>query len=371
MRCIDCGNTLEAPDGGVGDAMRGAGWTMSGGATLCPGCGAGHETGNPAGPAERSAYAARVVGDRSDSEISPGSARPSRHARIRPRGFVVLAALVAVIVALAVALTAGNGPANLDPVAQAADSTLRTGGADFTMSISMALPGSQTPFAMNGSGYFDAAKLRGEMSMHLTSAPSNLGSGTSVNGLSIDAVIDNTTYYMHIPSLASQLPGGKTWMRLDMGSLLKQRYGFSPSAFQSGTTDPSQFLKMLKASHATVVGHSAVRGVATTQYQGTIDLHSVADQLPADERSAAQAAIDKLIAQLGGNSTIPLQAWIDSSRHLRRMKMRIPFQLLGSNGGIDVTMDMFDFGVSRPVIVPPDSQVFDATTLVAGALPTG
>jgi hypothetical protein len=186
----------------------------------------------------------------------------------------------------------------------------------------------------------------------------------------IDMVFKGYTYYMHLPFLAGRMPAGKTWMKLNVASLVKQQYGFSPGDFQNGTTDPGQFLKMLKASHATVVGHAVLHGVPTTAYRATVDLQSMIDQLPSGERAHAKAGIDKLIAQVGA-STLPVEAWVDSSNHVRRMHMSVPFSALGSSGGADLTMDLLDVGSARPVVVPPDSQVFDATGIVGSTFGGG
>jgi hypothetical protein len=345
VTCIDCGRTLDAEEGRVGETLRAAGWTMSGGAMVCAECSAKHA---------------------SAPEASPDSRHP---ARVKPRrAWPVVAgmAVVGVLVALVVALGGGAGaPVNLDPVAQAADSTLRTSGTDFTMSMSVTLPG-HAPLSMTGSGYLNAAKLAGDMSMHMTGLPASAAGALSGGSVDLETVFDHFTYYLRTPALAGQLPGNKSWIRLDLGSVLKQRLGFSPSALGSGQADPGQFLKMLAGSHATVVGRARVRGVPTTEYRGTIDLRSVVDRLPSGQRDSAKAGIDKLIAQLGGNPTIPAEAWIDSSKHVRRMHITMAFAILGAPARIDMTMNLFDFGVSRTISIPPAGEVFDATKLASG-----
>jgi hypothetical protein len=273
------------------------------------------------------------------------------------------AVVVAAAVAIGVSLGGNGGPASLDPVAKAADSTLRAGGAHVSFAMKMTIPNVEGPFTIRGSGFFNESKLEGTMSMHATGMPASVAAKFPGHAFNLDAVFKGYTYYMHLPFLAGQMPAGKTWMKLNMGALIKQRYGFNPTDFQNGTGDPGQFLKLLKASHATVVGHAAVRGVPATEYRGTIDLHTMLDQLPSGERAQAKAGIDKLIAQMGA-STMPVEAWVDSSDHVRRLHVSVPITILGSKGGYDLTMDLFDFGSAQPIVVPPDSQVFDASGLV-------
>jgi hypothetical protein len=293
---------------------------------------------------------------------SAGRNTPRRWGAPRPSRVVALAAVVAAAVAIVVSVGGNGAPANLDPVAQAADSTLRAGGAHYALSMTMTIP-NVGPITMRGKGYMNAANREGEMSLHTTSVPASVAAKSPGGAVTIDMVFKGYTYYMHLPFLAGRMPAGKTWMKLNVASLVKQQYGFSPGDFQNGTTDPGQFLKMLKASHATVVRQAVLHGVQTTEYRGTIDLHSVVDQLPDSERAQAKAGIDKLIAQVG-TSTLPVEAWVDSSHHLRRMHMSVPITTLGSTGGVDMTMDMSDFGSVQPVVIPPDSQVYDATGLV-------
>jgi hypothetical protein len=281
-----------------------------------------------------------------------------------------VAAVVAAVVAIVASVGGNRGPANLDPVAQAADTTLRAGGAHVSFSMTMTIPNVGAPIAMRGSGYINETQLEGSMSIHTTGLPASVAAKFPGGELTVDAVFKGYTYYMRMPFLAGHLPAGKTWMKLNLANAIKQRYGFSPTDVQSGATDPGQFLTMLKASHATVVGHTVLQGVPATEYRGTIDLHSIVDRLPAGERAQARAGIDKLIAQVGASS-FPLEAWVDSSDHVRRIHMTIPVTTLGSSGGLNMTMDLSGFGSVQPVVIPPDSQVFDATALVGSATSGG
>lgn len=281
---------------------------------------------------------------------------------------------VAIAAAAVVALSVGGngGPATLDPVAQAADATLHVSGARIALTMKIGLPIAGGPMVFVGSGYFNAAAQEGSMSMHSTSLPAAVASRLPGGAITEDAIFNRYTLYLRMPILASHLPNGKDWIKIDVGNALKRQYGFNPLDVQSGSSDPTQFLRLLRESHATAVGSATVRGVPTTEYRGTIDLHSIVDRLPSGERAAAASGINKLIAQLGV-STLAIDVWVDGSHRVRRMHMGVPTGVSGPLAGanFDFTMDLSDFGVQQTVTVPPASQVVDMTSLASGALGSG
>ena len=130
----------------------------------------------------------------------------------------------------------------------------------------------------------------------------------------------------------------------------------------AGQSNPAQFLQYLRATAGTVtpVGSELVRGVPTTHYRATIDLERVADVMPSAERSQLRAGISKLIAQTG-TSKIPVDAWVDNQRLVRRIAMSLQMGSGGGNLQLRVTIELFDFGATPPVSAPASSETFDAT----------
>src|SRR4051794_7984114 len=119
----------------------------------------------------------------------------------------IAVALAMVAAAMAVISGAHNGNGSLDPVADAANTTARAGSVQFTMTGNMSVAGQIIP--LNGSGSMDMRNLRARMSMS-TSIP-------ATGQVSFDEIMNGTTIYMHMPEqLASKLPGGKSWMKIDL-----------------------------------------------------------------------------------------------------------------------------------------------------------
>ena len=114
-------------------------------------------------------------------------------------------------------------------------------------------------------------------------------------------------------------------------------------------------------------GSELVRGVPTTHYRATVDLDRVADVVPSADRGQLRAAISKLIAQTG-TSKIPVDAWVDAQRLVRRIAMSLQMGSGGGNVQLRVTIELFDFGATPPVSTPASSDTFDATQAALNGL---
>lgn len=345
---------MEVGESQPGVALREAGWTMSGSAMICPACSIAHRA--PATPTVATA-----------SAFSPGPA-PARQ-RSFPRRHGRLGAVVAVVaagIAAAFVAAGSGGPANLDPVALAADSTLNAGGAHFSLRLQMQPPGLGAPLTISGTGYLNGSPLEGTMSLHSSALPGNAAAGLPAGVLQLDMVFKGFTYYMRMPTLATQLPGGKSWMKFDVSKALHQQTG-SALNLGAGTGNPTQFLQMLRDTHASVVGQARIRGVPTTEYRGTLDLSALADHVPDNQRALVKAGVAALTAE-AGTSTLAIDVWIDSSHRVRRFRISTPAGAATTSPGFDLTMSMYDFGAHQTVTAPADSDVFDATSLATGAL---
>jgi hypothetical protein len=190
----------------------------------------------------------------------------------------------------------------------------------------------------------------------------------------IDAVIDGTAVYEHIPQLASAA-GGKTWLKIDFKTVgqLAGVPGLS-SVAQSQPSDPTQALDYLRgaSSRITTVGHAAVRGVPTTKYRVTVDLNRAAASLGPDRR----AVLRQLIDQLGLKPAFPVEVWVDAQGRVRRMHLVLDYSppnpppnvARGSlPSSVDLTMELFDFGTPVTAQAPPADQVTDIGQLIGPA----
>ncbi len=126
--------------------------------------------------------------------------------------------------------------------------------------------------------------------------------------------------YVNMPLLASKLPAGKTWMKLDLAKLASKA-GIDASQLGSlNQADPTQFLSYLRASSGavTTVGSEQIGGEPTTHYRATLQLDRVLDRLPDSQRAAARSMLERL-----GTGSIPVDVWVDQQGRLRRMQLSI------------------------------------------------
>jgi len=276
----------------------------------------------------------------------------------------VLITTVIASLALAVALSGCGGSSGVvvaGPLARAAYITSSVKGAHMQLTAKVEagslLP---QPITMSGAGYFNFAGREGTLSMQMTGLPeSALGSGT----LTMQEILKGSDVYVGSPLLAGKLPGGASWMKIDISQAAKAA-GLDPTQLLQGQANPAQFLEYLKAtgSAVTVVGHEPVRGVPTTHYTGEIDLAKMASAL-----GASSADIQKAIGQLG-LSKLPVDVWVDSHNLVRRLELNLNAGAGGQSMHMQMTIELFDFGSTPPVTAPPASQTFEATGSALGGL---
>jgi hypothetical protein len=268
--------------------------------------------------------------------------------------------MAAVAAGLAVAAACGSGPAAVTVVARSASATSSAGSARVSMTVRIS----------SASGPLAAGRtLQSEGAVDFGARQATFRVTTETG--SIDAVMDGTVVYEHIPQLAPAV-GGKTWLKIDLKTA-GQVVGVPglSSVLQSQPSDPTQTLGYLRgaSSQITRVGHEAVRGVATTHYRATVDLNKAAASLGPDPR----AALRQLIDRLGLKPTFPVDVWIDAQDRVRRMHLVQEFSPAAPAGSapatslpssVELTMELFDFGTAVSVQPPPPDQVTDISDLI-------
>lgn len=277
----------------------------------------------------------------------------------------LLSALGALLAAgaLAGALSGcGASSATLDPVAQAAEVTSATGGVQMRLNMSLSIPGLGSSVTATGHGFFNYKAHEGELAIDMSGLPSSATEALGGGPVHVDELMKSTTIYVGSPLFAGRLPGGARWMKVDLKKLGGVA-GIDVQSLMSGESNPAQFLEYLRAHGGSVhtVGSTMLRGVHTTRYQGSIDLHQIAQSLPESERGAAQAQLDKLASQIG-LSSIPFEVWVDDQHRVRRIEMNISINAAAQQGGMRMTIDFSGFGATPKVTVPADSEVFSAPT---------
>ena len=189
----------------------------------------------------------------------------------------------------------------------------------------------------------------------------NLGSMTvtasgGLRQITMQAVMDGTTMYMTSDGLRSELPGGKTWLAMDIAKVAKTLGVDMPSSWSSQS--PADSLALLRASGSTVtkIGPETVDGLATTHYTAIVN----------PERAA------KVMKALGESvSYQPVDVWVDEQGLVRRM--HLAYSTSGSarlpSTTMDSTITLSDYGEPVNVTVPPSWTTFDVTKLAASFKP--
>ncbi len=264
-------------------------------------------------------------------------------------------AIAAIIIAL-LAPNHGNSP--LDPVAQAADTTAAAGSAEFGLAGTITVNGQTIP--LNGNGAIDMRNhaMRMDVSMPLP----------GMGSLQMQELLSGTTFYIHMPDqLASRMPGGKSWMKLDLQALSKSSGVDFKQLMQANQGNPADMLQALKgAGSSQVVGHEDVNGDPTMHYHATIDLTKALDRIP--DKQIADSLRQMFAAR--GMGSLPIDVWIDRSGRVRREAINFTTGTMS----MQMTISFTRFGVTVDTTPPPADQVLDAGALlnsVSGATTSG
>jgi hypothetical protein len=258
------------------------------------------------------------------------------------------------------ALPLACGGESLSPqaaVAQAATKYEEAGSSRVSMSATIKdVPGG--PFTFTGEGEFD--RERGHMTMDMSSLGEATGGAFAGE---MEMILEDLVMYMKFPAaITRQLPRGKSWVRIDLREAGKELGIDLEELMQVQQSDPTQSLQYLRGASDDFeeVGEEEVRGVATTHYRGTIDLRKAAEQLPGKARETFERATDLI-----GTVKLPFDVWIDDDGLARRMKYEQPLpSARGQAGAMELTMELFDFGVDVDIEPPPNNEVIDIQELI-------
>ena len=284
--------------------------------------------------------------------------------RIRRYGAVVAAAAAAGPVAVT---ASGCGAAStLDPVAKAASISTTTPGFQMRFAVRFGSPQLSTPLTATGTGSIDARDRTGSVVFVMNAGNDpELKKALGGSTLRLQELVDGTTVYVKLPpAIASKLPGGRPWMKIDLAKA-SGIAGFSSLANNPVSSDPSQFLSYLRATsgHVSKQGSEVVNGVQTTHYHATISLDRVPDTLPSASRKGAKQAVSS-IEQLTGLKQLPVDAWIDANNLIRRMRLSFAESVAPSvKLNIGMTMDFVKYGPQPKPRFPSADQVSDASSL--------
>lgn len=229
-----------------------------------------------------------------------------------------------------------------DAPARAADA----GSARFEMTFS--LP-QGTAGTITASGVVDFGNDDMQMTMDMS------GLAGAASNVSYEARLVDGVMYMNLGGALAggSLPAGtKPWIKLDPSSL-----GVTGSQLDE-QQNPADFLASLKGiADIHEVGHETIRGVATTEYDGTVDLAKALDRVGADARDRLQRALSAM------ETSVPVKVWVDDEGLPRRMQLDISVQGMS----MSMSMDFYDYGVPVDLSAPPADQVGDMSSLLGGS----
>ena len=176
--------------------------------------------------------------------------------------------------------------------------------------------------------------------------------------------------YANVPALSALIPGGKSWVRVDLQQAA-QKLGVDLNGLAStATQNPASVLALLQANGSVqTVGTETVSGVSTTHYRATIDLAKVASNFG----STGQEALNHALAH-GAPSSIPVDVWIGADGLVHKLTLD---QSVAGGGHVGVTLEISDYGTPVTVTAPAAGDTLDATNLLgslqglaqSGALP--
>jgi hypothetical protein len=279
---------------------------------------------------------------------------------MKARISIVLLAAIAAIAAVLISTSGGGGGA-LDPLAQAAETTTHAGGVQMSLKGSVTAPGLPSQLTFSGEGSFNFKAREGALTMTIAGLPASVASTLNGGSLQITELFKAASIYVSSPLLSDKLPGGAHWVKLNLARF-GQAIGLDPSSLTSGGANPTQYLQYLKAAggSSSIVGHDAVRGIATTHYAGKIDLLKAAEAQPGVDRSQLRQALQKLVSQMGLRS-VPVDVWIDAHGLVRKVSLALSLQAGGQQVKTAIDAEYHDFGPTQSITAPPASEVFDMT----------
>jgi hypothetical protein len=279
--------------------------------------------------------------------------------------------------------TLGSDPVTADQLAQAASASVEQQSSRFALEFGMSFPGAPGSFEFSGEGAFDPKAERATMTVDFSSLAGLLGGLMGgLGGLTlgqgapnfddpeawkIDLVVDGKTAYMRFPALASELPEGKTWVKLDTSDPGKTAQDLGLSGLDGFTNgDPRELLEVLDSVSGEVetVGTEELRGTPTTHYRATVDLTDLDRFTPESGGQQLGDMIDQALKQVG-LSEMPFDVWLDDDGLIRKVEASLSVQPPDENEKAEagLSFELYDYGVEVDVTPPPADEVADASTL--------
>ncbi|MFI9803230.1 hypothetical protein ACIHEJ_02445 [Streptomyces sp. NPDC052301] len=177
-------------------------------------------------------------------------------------------------------------------------------------------------------------------------------------------VLDGVVYQKPSGEQRGAVPGGKTWMKIDL-----RRLAAKGSAAQSRVSDPAEPLRYLKdvgAEDVTRLGRQTLGSTPTTHYRVSV---------PVSALSQGDSAREQQLRRELGKSSLPVDLWLDGQGRLRQESVRLTLHpLKGKTPGRENTavtsttvLRFSDYGTQAEVAAPPAGDTADVTDKMAEA----
>jgi hypothetical protein len=286
--------------------------------------------------------------------------RDARLGDLRKRG-LGLVVLAAVVTLSACGSGSGSGTAAtptghhaVELIASSADKAAAAKTARIGGEVTVTTQGGTKTLPLDGALDFGSGAFEFTYDLSKLGLPG--ASGAKIQARMVDGVM-----YMNLGDLAGSggkglesMTGGKSWIKLDLGSL-----GLGAPGASGGLSDanPSGTLDLLRgAGDVQKVGTETLRGVETTHYRATIDPQQAVDKAPDALRGRVQQGLGAI------NGPIPVDVWIDGDGQARKIAMSVD----AKTGKIATSIEYYDFGTDVSVQAPPASDTFDFSDMLGG-----
>jgi hypothetical protein len=287
----------------------------------------------------------------------PQSSRPARGTRhsfggeqLEPLSLRLLQAagvlsLLLILVVLNSLLNSGSAsPFNPNPVAAAAERTAEVPGMRMNMTMRF-VSESTSPITVTGKGVYNGETNLAEV----------VYDGTTSQGerLRFDAILGESGWYFRYPQLASRMPEGKEWLKIE---------GFPGQEDLSapGVASPDESLGMLRASGSVRrLGRARIGSIQTTRYRVTMTAAEIAEALHSQGKDELAEALEQASSQIVG--PVRSEVLIDEDGVVRRMRSLSTAISDGKTVTTEMRMDFSGFGIEPNIVIPDDSRVYDIT----------
>ena len=249
-----------------------------------------------------------------------------------------------VLATLASALIVGaDTAAAANPVVSAIERTAKARSAKVQIEASTTIPGATV--VMRGGGATQGMNIA--MSLYTS------GAGQSFT-MDVVGLRERSAYvmYMRSPVFDSQLPPGKSWLRIDL-----QKAASNLGVDFSGLMSSAQTLAPLEHGLVSTrrVGSERVAGKPTTHYRAVIDIGRAAAAVPA--YGAQVAKIERALGIRFGRQTQHI--WVGRDGRIRRYSFTMPTGTRNARGTAVQTMTFLAYDVPVRIAAPPKAVVFD------------